>query len=63
MTVTDEMKRDECKREVGYRRRVYARLVAEGKMKRDDADRRIAIMEAMQADYQGRVDRAEPGLF
>lgn len=40
----------ECRREVEFRRRVYARFVAEGKMRQGDADRKIAVMEAA-ADY------------
>jgi hypothetical protein len=51
MMFTARDKATEARREVGYRRRVYARLVGEGKMKGHDADRQIAIMEAIAADY------------
>lgn len=42
-------------RELGYRRRVFPRRVAEGKMKQADADREIAIFEAIAADYRTRA--------
>lgn len=60
---TAEQKADEVKREVAYRRRVYARLVEEGKMKQTAASERIAIMVEIEADYRGQVAAAEPGLF
>jgi hypothetical protein len=40
------------RRELDFRRRVYARRVAEGKMKQADADREIEIMEAILGDYE-----------
>ena len=40
------------KREVAMRRRVYGNLVAQNRMKQDDADRGIEVMEAILADYQ-----------
>jgi hypothetical protein len=43
-------------REVGYRKRVYARLVEAGKMKAENAARGIAIMEAIMADYNGAAE-------
>lgn len=46
-------------REIGFRRRVYARRVAERKMKQDQADREIAIFEAIAVDYRRAVARAE----
>lgn len=48
ITVRDMV--DECRREVEYRRRVYARLVSEGRMQQGAADRKIAVMLAA-ADY------------
>lgn len=36
-----------AKREVGQRRRVYARLVTQGKMSQEKADWEIACMEAI----------------
>lgn len=49
--ITAAEKLFEAKREVGYRERVYARLVAEGKMKAANAARGIAVMKAIAADY------------
>lgn len=46
-------------REIGFRRRVYARRVAENKMKQETADREIAIFEAIAVDYRKAVARAE----
>lgn len=46
-------------REIGFRKRVYARRVAENKMKQETADREIAIFEAIAADYRRAVARAE----
>lgn len=39
-------------REIGYRRRVYARRVADKKMTQMQMDREIAVFEAIEADYQ-----------
>lgn len=39
------------RRELDFRKRVYARRVSEGKMKQADADREIEVMEAIHADY------------
>ena len=38
-------------RKLGFRRRVYPRFVQDAKMKADTADREIALMEAILADY------------
>jgi hypothetical protein len=40
------------RRELGFRQRVYARRVADGKMKQADADREIEIMESILVDYE-----------
>lgn len=53
-SITNVDKRRECERELAMRRRVYPRWVETGKMKKHDADRQIAIMEAIAADYQDR---------
>lgn len=37
-----------AEREVKFRRRVYARRIDQGKMKQADADREIALMEAIR---------------
>jgi hypothetical protein len=38
----------EAKREIGYRKHVYARQVSAGKLKQEAADRKIAVMRAIQ---------------
>lgn len=40
----------EVERELGYRRRVYARLVMDGKMTQDMMNKRILIMTAIYND-------------
>jgi hypothetical protein len=39
-------------RELGYRRRVYERQVAEGKMRQTTADHQIGVFESIEADYR-----------
>lgn len=46
-----EDKLREVERELGYRKRLYPRWVKEGKMKQEQADANIAIMEAIAEDY------------
>jgi hypothetical protein len=50
--VSNEEKITCLKREIDLRERVYARYMAEGKMKRSKAEREIEIMKAILADYQ-----------
>lgn len=57
MTFTDAEKRACAYRELKMRRRVYPRRVAEGRMTEAEADREIALMQAIAEDY------AEPNLF
>lgn len=49
---TAKEKRDAIDRELKYRRRVYARRVAENKMTEELADYQIEIFEAILADYR-----------
>ena len=63
MTFTTEQKLEAVSREIGFRRRVYARRVGDGKMRQDQADREIAVMEAIKADYERIVATNEPALF
>lgn len=51
MTFTNGEKRVAAEREVKQRRRVYSRMVSEGRMKKSDADRETAIMEEIAEDY------------
>lgn len=51
--------RDKAKcaaREARKRHQVYRRLVDTGKMTQAEADRQIAIMEAIAADYTAQAD-------
>ncbi len=50
--VTPAEKLKSVERELGMRRQVYPRRVAEGKMKQEAADREIAVMEAIADDYR-----------
>jgi len=49
--ITPQQKHLCALREARMRRRVYARKVTEGKMTPEEAEREIATMEAIAADY------------
>lgn len=51
MPFTDKDKHDAAVREVKQRKRVYPRLVGDGRMSQAEADRQIAIMQAIADDY------------
>ena len=53
-------KRREMQRELGYRRRVYAKMVADENMTQVESDRRIAIIEAIIRDYEQEEEREAP---
>ena len=55
MTYSAAVKALEARREVNYRKRVYARLVVEGRMKGHDADYRIDVMEEIARDYEAQA--------
>lgn len=50
-TFTTADKRAAIQRELKMRRRVYPKWVRDGRMAAADADREIAVMEAILADY------------
>mgnify|MGYP000152376146 FL=1 len=52
--ITTADKRREAERELAMRRKVYPRMVETGRMKKHEAERQIAVMEAIAADYQER---------
>lgn len=52
MPFTNQQKLDAVKRELGYRRHVYARRVAAGQMTQAKADHEIGVMEAIVEDYE-----------
>lgn len=56
-----EQKLEAVEREIKYRRRVYPGLVEQGKMSQPQADRQIAIFEAIALDY--RKAAASDDLF
>jgi hypothetical protein len=56
MTFTDDDKRAAAEREVKWRKRVYPRRVADRRMTQEQADREIAIMEAIAEDYRARSE-------
>ena len=45
-----------CRREAWYRRRVYAAMVADGRLTQEAADRGITIMEQIMARYKTEAD-------
>jgi hypothetical protein len=53
-TTTEKIKAIE--RELGFRRRVYASRVADGRMKQTDADFQIGVFLAIADDYRKLAD-------
>lgn len=53
MTVSLEDQIKAVRREIALRRAVYAKRVASGHMKREDAGREIAVMEAVHGTLVG----------
>lgn len=54
--ITDKDKAECAEREVKQRLRVYPIRVADGRMTQAFADRQIAIMEAIAAEYRAKAD-------
>jgi hypothetical protein len=54
-TFTAEQKLAAVTRELGFRRRVYARRVDDGKMTQEQMDREIQVFEAIERDYQEKA--------
>lgn len=52
MSFTAEQKLQAVQREIGFRRRVYARRVAEKKMTQGMMDDEISVFLAIEADYE-----------
>jgi hypothetical protein len=65
MSFTARDKAECAEREVAQRKRVYFRLVGEGKMSGKFADKQIAIMQAIADDYrlQAEADEAKERLL
>jgi len=57
----------EVRREIGMRRKAYPRWVSLGRMKQEQADRSLAVMEAVRDTLAGlvaeQVAKDTPGLF
>lgn len=56
---TAKEKADCAKRELGQRRYVYPKRVADGKMKQEAADHQIALMAEIEAEYRAQADAEE----
>ena len=54
---TNRQKMQCVQRELGYRRFVYAKRVADGKMKQAKADEEIALMEEISAEYGAAAEQ------
>jgi hypothetical protein len=63
MQFSMQQKLEAVDRELTFRRRVYARRLAEKKMTQAKADHEICVMEAIKADYEKAVATNEPSLF
>jgi len=63
--ITNQEKLQCAERELGYRRRVYARLVARGKMSEPQRVEELRLMEAIAEDYRALVadEQGELQLF
>jgi hypothetical protein len=53
---TDVQKQEEAERELKMRRRYYPGMVEKGKLTREKADRQIALMTEIAADYKARSE-------
>lgn len=57
MTFTAQDKLDAVKREIGYRKHVYARRVEQGKMTQQKANHEIAVFEAIHGDHEAAASK------
>ena len=55
----DEM-HDEIKREIAMRKSVYPRWIGNGKIKKETADLRILILEAIEIFLNGELKKTAP---
>jgi len=60
---TTKEKMECAEREVIFRRRTYPRLVQKGAMKLEAAQRQIATMEEIAADYRALAEEEPMDLF
>ena len=59
MPFTTDDKLKAIKKEINWRRYVYPNRIRAGKMTEEQADRNIALMEAIQADYEEKLTPEE----
>jgi hypothetical protein len=62
MTITIDDKLQCVVRELGYRNRVYPRMVEQKKMSRTQADYELRVMESIVEDYRRSAQVREPEL-
>jgi hypothetical protein len=60
MTISTADKLKELKRERAMRHRVYPRLIGNGKMTQAEADKSVAILNAVIDDYEAKAKAEEP---
>lgn len=60
MAIANEDKLHCAERELGYRQRVYPRLIERGKMTKMQSDRELELMHAIVADYRALVQMELP---
>lgn len=58
--ITLEEMQDEIKREIATRKRVYPRWIDDGKIKKDVADFRVLVLEAIQIYLGGEIRKNAP---
>lgn len=63
MVFSFEQKLAAVKREIAFRKRVYARRIAERKMTQALAAEQLAVMLAIAEDYEKAVATQSPELF
>jgi len=63
--ITLEEMQDEIKRELATRKNVYPRWIENGKIKKEIADFRVLVLEALQIFLQNELKKTAPqkGLF
>ena len=62
MTITIDDKLQCVVRELGYRNRVYPRMVEQKKMSQTQADYELRVMESIVEDYRRSAQVREPEL-
>lgn len=60
MNVTHSDKVAELEREISIRKRFYPQWQKAGRMKKEEGDRKIAVMEAILEDYRRKTPAANP---